>query len=136
MDLGDMLKAALEKADGPEAQENARATEATVLMHNSPERVRDAGQRYAVQHEFAPGQLVVWKPGLKNRRWPEYGVPAAVLEISRGQRHPSTQSGGTSYMEPLELRLGLFDPHNDFEGYWYDINRFEPYQDKNSHPSV
>jgi len=27
------------------------------------------------------GDVVAWKPGLRNRRWPNYGKPAIVVEV-------------------------------------------------------
>jgi hypothetical protein len=33
------------------------------------------------RHAFAVGDLVTWKPGLKNRRIPRYGQPAVVMEV-------------------------------------------------------
>ena len=33
------------------------------------------------QEPFKPGDLIVWKPQMKDRKMPEYGQPIMVLEV-------------------------------------------------------
>ncbi|MFP4280762.1 MAG: hypothetical protein ACLFQI_12290 [Halochromatium sp.] len=69
-------------------------------------------ERYAQlnqQQPFKPGDLVCWKPGLKNRRVPAYGTPAVVLEVLDPPIPDSERESGSAYFrEPLSLVLGLF----------------------------
>jgi hypothetical protein len=90
-------------------------------------------ERYALlnqPHAFEPGDLVCWKPGLKNRRVPAYGTPAVVLEVLDAPIPDSeTESGSTYFREPLSLVLGLFwdrEPgRGDFVAFHFDGRRFE-----------
>jgi hypothetical protein len=43
--------------------------------------LRDRYRLLTTAHRFAPGDLVTWKPGLKNKRHPHYGQPAVVIEV-------------------------------------------------------
>jgi hypothetical protein len=92
-------------------------------------------ERFALlnaEHPFAAGDLVTWKPGLKNRRVPRYGEPAvivSVLDVSVFDTDP--ESGSTYFREPLTLVLGVIwdrDPgRGDFVTFHFDGRRFEPW---------
>ncbi|NEX15124.1 MAG: hypothetical protein C1943_00450 [Halochromatium sp.] len=93
-------------------------------------------ERFALlnqRHSFKPGDLVCWKPGLKNRRVPAYGNPAVVLEVLEAPiTDGETESGSTYFREPLSLVLGLFwdrEPgRGDFVAFHFDGRRFEPFE--------
>ena len=92
-------------------------------------------ERYALlntSHAFKPGDLVCWKPGMRNRRVPAYGTPAVVLEVLETPIPDSDKESGSTYFhEPLSLVLGLFwnrDPgRGDFVAFHFDGRRFEPW---------
>lgn len=73
---------------------------------------------------FKPGQLVVWKDGLKNRRTPEYNQRAVVIGIKEGLIEQDTNGGSPYFLEPLELLLGQIMPDGEFHCYHYDPRRF------------
>ena len=95
-------------------------------------------ERYALlnqQHPFKPGDLVCWKPGLKNRRLPAYGTPAVVLEVlDPAILDTEQESGSTYFREALSLVLGLFwdrEPgRGDFVAFHFDGRRFEAWDPK------
>jgi hypothetical protein len=95
-------------------------------------------ERYALlnrAHAFKPGDLVCWKPGLRNRRVPAYGTPAVVLDILETPiPDTETESGSTYYREPLSLVLGVFwdrdQGRGDFVAFHFDGRRFEPWDSK------
>ena len=95
-------------------------------------------ERYALlsqMHPFKPGELVCWKPGLKNRRLPAYGTPAVVLEVIDPPIPDTEQESGSTYFrEPLSLVLGLFwdrEPgRGDFVAFHVDGRRFEAWDSK------
>lgn len=97
-------------------------------------------ERYAVlnqTHRFKPGDLVCWKPGMKNRRVPAYGTPAVVLEVLEEPIPDSeTESGSTYFREPLSLVLGLFwdrdQGRGDFVAFHFDGRRFEPWKSEST----
>ena len=49
------------------------------------------------RHAFAPGDLVTWKPGLKNKRLPAYGVPAVVVAVLAAPVYDGECDGGSTY---------------------------------------
>ncbi|MDO5290066.1 MAG: hypothetical protein Q4F13_10610 [Pseudomonadota bacterium] len=80
-------------------------------------------------HAFAPGDLVTWKPGLKNRQLPQYGEPAIVLQVlSEPVQDTEQESGSTYFREPLSLVLGVLlnegDRRGDFLAWHFDGRRF------------
>jgi len=83
-------------------------------------------------HAFYKGQFVRWKPGLKNRKLPDYGEPAAVREVLPAPMFdPCEQAsctGSPYFGEPLTLVLAVLDPEGDFLEFRYDGRRFEPFE--------
>jgi hypothetical protein len=73
---------------------------------------------------FQPGDLVKWKPFLKNRRFPDYDRPAVVVELNPGRVWPIDEVGSARFQEPADLSLGIIDGDGDFEVYHYDGRRF------------
>ncbi|MCP5197389.1 MAG: hypothetical protein H6974_11490 [Gammaproteobacteria bacterium] len=100
------------------------------------EPVEDAADRLAIlyqrltngrEKELQPGMLVVWKPGLKNRRFPRYGEPAIVVKVLDPPiLDHENESGCTYYREPLDLLLGILHKDGDFLVYHFDSRRFQP----------
>ncbi len=81
--------------------------------------------------ELRTGQLVKWKAGLKNKRRPETGEPAIVVEILDSPVYDQEKNAGTSYFrEPLDIVLGVFDEDEDFNLFYFDSRRFEPFEIK------
>ena len=44
-------------------------------------KLKELAERLDSPKSFAKGQIVAWKPGLKNRMFPEYGEPAIVTAV-------------------------------------------------------
>ena len=93
----------------------------------SPEELRTIGIRYLVPHEFKLGQLVRLKPMMRCTKSLDYNHPAVVVDIAKGNRTP-IDSGGNHGFEPNDIRIGLVIGGN-FECFWVDGHRFEPYAD-------
>ena len=77
---------------------------------------------------FKAGELVCWKPGLKNRLLPEEGHPAIVLEVLKDailqeQFGPETPH----YREPLDIVLGILTPEGHFLQFHFDSRRLQRY---------
>lgn len=90
------------------------------------EYMRDAGRRYMLAHSFSIGELIQWKHGMKNCKWPEYGEPIVVIEKILGQRNEAETIENHKF-EPMDIRCGVVRD-GTFEGLWYDSKRFEPYK--------
>ncbi|MDD2667743.1 MULTISPECIES: hypothetical protein [Zoogloea] len=79
---------------------------------------------------FQAGDVVGWKVGLKNRRWPTYGKPAIVVEVLDSPVFDTEKDSGDAYFrEPLDLALGVFieeGPHRgDFVVWHFDSRRLQ-----------
>jgi hypothetical protein len=87
-------------------------------------------EEFGKKHIFKPGQLVQWKPGLKNRRLPEYGEAAIVLEVLTKPVYDRNAGAESLYFrEPLDILIALLGGDGDLVAYHYDKRRFEPVQD-------
>jgi hypothetical protein len=82
--------------------------------------LRRAFAHYQRDEDFRPGDLVQWKPMLRNRPYPAEGAPAVVVRYL--QPTPSTDSSEQS--EVLDLELGFLDGEQDFLVFAYSSARF------------
>jgi hypothetical protein len=75
--------------------------------------------------ELREGQFVKWKPGCRNRRYPDYGEVVIVREILAQPVFDAGEQTSASpyFMEPLTLRIGLIHD-NDFLEFLVDARRF------------
>lgn len=94
--------------------------------------LRERFKQWRQPHRFAPGDLVMWKPGLINRRVPRIGQPAIVLEVLAEPVFDSERDSGSHYFrEPLDLVLGLFlnegSHRGEFLNWYFDSRRFQPW---------
>ncbi len=92
----------------------------------TPEELAELGARYLVKHDFKPGDLVAWKPGLRDCKWPKEGSAGVVMEVILEHRREESD-GGNHYYEPIDVRVGVV-VNETFEGFWIDGNRLEPYR--------
>ena len=82
---------------------------------------------YQRRHEFEPGQLVRWKPKLRNKRLPDYDQQAIVMSmLAEPVINTSEPSDSPYYREPLDLVLGVIDGSGDLICFHFDAQRFEP----------
>jgi hypothetical protein len=94
--------------------------------------LRERFATLSTRHRFKPGDLVGWKPGLRNRKVPSYGAPAIVIEVlDEPVLDKGEESGSTYYREPHDLILGVLwdrDPgRGDFVTFHFDSRRFQPW---------
>ena len=81
------------------------------------------------ERSLAPGQLAVWKPGLKNYRYPRYGEPAVVVELLEAPLvDPDIRSGSPCYREPLDLLPGVVFGEERLFCVIRADRRFQPYE--------
>lgn len=95
--------------------------------------LRQRYQDFSRRHVFAPGDLVTWKPGLKNKRFPRYGSPAVIIDVLKTPilDHDNEDGAGSPYFrEPLDLVLGVIAEDGPARGdlltYHFDSRRFQP----------
>jgi hypothetical protein len=91
-------------------------------------QLRELSERLDEFHSVTKGQFVKWKPGLKNRKFPDYGEPAIVTAVLPSAIFdPGEATAGSPYFqEPLSLVLGIFKDE-EFLEFRLDSRRFEPF---------
>jgi hypothetical protein len=74
--------------------------------------------------EVRPGDVVVWKPGLRNRRFPGEVSPAVVVEVTE-PTPPQLDPDAADSREPLDLGLGVITTRGRFYVFYFDRRRFQ-----------
>lgn len=74
--------------------------------------------------EFKPGDLVVWKDGMMNKKIPAIGEVVVVTQVLKEPIVNPAEAGSAYFQEPLDLVLGRIDGDGDFIEYYYDRRRF------------
>lgn len=123
-------------ADNPKLQELLKALQEAESKPYSAERaasvaasLRARFDLFVKEHRFAPGTLAVWKPGLRNKKKPEYGEPVIVIEHMADPIYGGNDNSGTPYFrEPLDLAAGFVDSDGDFIQFYFDSRRFQPFE--------
>ncbi len=83
---------------------------------------------YSNKHTFKPGDVVKWKPGLKNRTYPSEHFPGIVMEVLDTPLIETTaESGSTYFNERLDIRVGVIGPGGELVPFYFDSSHFEPY---------
>jgi len=93
------------------------------------EELKARFQLFLQPNEFKVGDLVCWKPDLKNRRRPKKGEPAIVVEKLDTPVYDEEKGPGSAYFrEPLDFVLGFLDEEDgEFVLYHFDSRRFRKY---------
>jgi len=78
----------------------------------------------AVEH-FEPGDIVTWKEGLRNKKHPEPGTAALVVNVFENPLYDTAAGAGSPYFnEPLGFVIGIIDDDGDFLCFHSDPRRF------------
>ena len=86
-------------------------------------------ETYISNESLSTGDVVSWKPGMRNRTLPNYRQPAIGIEKLQYPIFDESQNAGSQYFhEPLDLRVGFLDDNNQFVIYFYDSRRFEKFR--------
>lgn len=94
------------------------------------ERLKALAVSLATTFTFNSGDLVEWKPGLRNKGHPDYGVAAVVLTTHAQPVFDETQNAGSAYFrEPLDLVIGVLDSDGDLAALHVDSRRFQPFSE-------
>jgi hypothetical protein len=76
--------------------------------------------------DFQPGDIVMWKEGLKNKKYPGENQFAVVIQQLEEPLIQMERDSGTPYCrEPLDLMLALSDNDGDLVVFYYDKRRFK-----------
>lgn len=82
-----------------------------------------------------PGQIVKWKPGLRNRSFPIENAYSVVVEVLDEPLVTNDKKTGSAYFkERIDVQLAVMHPSDkerpldknpDITMYWFDSRRFE-----------
>ncbi len=115
------LRRVLQEVEGRESQIAER-----LRSNQSVNRLEELCKSLVEPIQFAPGALVQWKPGLKNRTFPAYDVPSVVVEVLDPPLFDDTRGSGSAYFhEPLSLVLGILDDDDELVLFHFDGRRFQ-----------
>ena len=119
--LADMLAIAARRASDTAEQAD------TIVPAEAQAQAKALLRAYAsliTTHEFAAGDLVQWKRGMRSHNAPEYGCPAIVTAIE-----PGRVSNRDDDRDPADVRVMIIDeskPLPVFET-WLDARRLMPF---------
>ena len=126
----DFLQTLLDRAERAAADGRTAIDEQVESENSNPQakQLRELYRRLSVRHEFRPGQLVRWKPGLKYRAYPHYDEPAVVVRVlPQPVYDDETNSDSKYFREPLDVQLAVIRD-DSYHLYYYDSSKFEPYK--------
>jgi len=122
--LGAMISSGSAQCSGCEEENRNGGTPVT------PEFLKKAFKSYSKTYKFKVGDLVTWKPGMSNKRWPKDGEPAIVVEVL-DEPIIDMKDGPSSpyYTEPLDIKLGI-GRDGDFMLFMFCSKRLMPYKEE------
>lgn len=124
--LVDMLTHNLESDD---VKKFINSLDVTKDDDSAIQELKKSYEAYISIESLSTGDVVSWKPGMRNRTLPNYRQPAIVIEKLQYPIFDESQNAGSQYFhEPLDLRVGFLDDNNQFVIYFYDSCRFEKYR--------
>lgn len=102
--------------------------EATKVV--TTDQLQSLYRSYVARNVFLPGDLVTWKPGLKNRVHPAEGEPAVVVRVLDTPIIDGlADAGNPDFKAEYDLICGL-SIDGVFLTYHYDSARFKKYESK------
>jgi len=89
--------------------------------------ISDRFKSYETNKGFEVGDIVKWKAGMRNRRFPPNDGIAIVTKVYPQPIYDenSKDSGSPQFHDPMSVVLGVIDEDGDFVEFHYDGNRFE-----------
>jgi hypothetical protein len=110
-----------------EAGDDSQLCDAPEMLEHKAAKAQAMYERFMRRYDFRPGQLVCWKPELKNRKFPSYGECGVVVSVLHEPMIDTGNDSGSPYFrEPLDIVLGFVDGDGDFITYHVDSRRFAP----------
>jgi hypothetical protein len=110
-----------------EAGDDSQLVDDQDMLEHKAKKARAMYERFMRRHELKPGQLVCWKPELKNRKYPAYGECGVVVSVLPEPVIDKGNDAGSPYFhEPLDVVIGFLNGDGDFITFHFDSRRFAP----------
>lgn len=78
------------------------------------------------QEQFYTGDIVKWKKGLRNKKYPDEDQPAYVIQqLDKPITQTEKSHENPYYQEPLDIELAILDQEGDLLTFYYDSRRFQ-----------
>jgi len=115
-------------------RERSRAPEKKAEGHQLSDKeikaartISDRYKAYCSDITFRVGDIVKWKKGMRNRRFPSADGVAIVTKVypSPVYDEKAKDSGSPQFHDPMTVVLGVIDEDGDFVEFHYDGHRFE-----------
>lgn len=117
--LDSLVKALIESRNKPEKNNLSKE-----------EKIELLEKRYSAfidKNTFNPGELVRWKPGLRNKGGLKYDDVAIVVDTLNEPIFDKDKDSGSPYFkEPLDMLIAFLDSDNDFIVLHVDSRRMQP----------
>ena len=82
-------------------------------------------EKFIQKEKFQPGDLITWKKGLQNRKYPtQNNVAVVIQQLEEPIIDNESSSGSPTFREPLDLIAGIIAEDGSFITYYYDSRRF------------
>ena len=96
------------------------------LWDGEVERLMRAKTLLETQTKFRAGDVVCWKPGLRNFGAPAYGRPAVVIEVlKKPYIITDVPPPSNHFRERLNLKILVLDSDRDCDEFLVDGRRFQ-----------
>lgn len=103
---------------------------APITPEQREQRIEDLQVRFNlmnVKHTFKEGDMVQWKPGLRNKKGNDGDVYVVMKVFDKVHYSGKDENGSPYYREPTHFILGEISRHDsEFVCYYMNANRFEP----------
>lgn len=104
--------------------------ESGINKPQDPAKLREALEIFRAENKFSVGDIVMWKPGMKNRKSVGPLIVVEVLDapVFSGK---DDEIGSPLFREPLDIVCGMIGANDgEFMAYHYDSRRFMHYKEE------
>ena len=113
---------------GMEDQANAARVPFLGDPGREAQRLRTAYAQLSAEADFTVGDLIVFRPGMKDLKFPAEGQPVIVTGFNPGAVEAQEDSGSNTFRRPCDMRIGVFVGDGDFSEFWVDARRFMKFE--------
>jgi len=127
-EVEDKLRDLLQSLQKEREKEKSEKTTVSEKEAKAIRLISDRFKSYDNNTELKVGDIVKWKAGMRNRRFPAQDGIAIVTKVYPSPIYDEKykDSGSPQFHDPMTVVLGVIDEDGDFVEFHYDGSRFEP----------